>query len=222
MLYGHTITIWEFGDGSHLAVSIETRKENGEQYSALTGFFRQFEFYYVVVVVVVADEHNLIALCANHRDERVEFYRVTASKAGARALLDDDVLQMNALAEKPCWYNALTLNCTRTVWHHAKAVGSIFPTDCRLLANGYLVDLYYEYGSVSTGIGLEEMVRRSDITEQARTAGIDLDFFSAIREGLPPRFLNAPADGDAIELRTPASSAISRFLKKNVLNGTET
>jgi hypothetical protein len=49
----HTIASWEFEDGRHLAISIETRKERGETYSALLGFFRQFELYYVV-----ADEHH--------------------------------------------------------------------------------------------------------------------------------------------------------------------
>ncbi|MFZ0790365.1 MAG: DUF4105 domain-containing protein, partial [Chromatiaceae bacterium] len=63
-LYGHTIASWEFADGRHLAVSIETRKETGEEYSALRGFFRQYELYYVV-----ADERDLIGLRTNQRGE---------------------------------------------------------------------------------------------------------------------------------------------------------
>jgi len=39
----HTIVSWAFQDGQHLAVSIETRKEVGESYDALAGFFRQYE-----------------------------------------------------------------------------------------------------------------------------------------------------------------------------------
>jgi len=182
-LYGHTITSWEFTDGSHLAVSIETRKEEGEEYSAMRGFFRQFELYYVV-----ADERDLIALRTNHRDERVELYRMIASKERARALLDDYVREMNALAEQPRWYNALTHNCTTTIWHHARAVGSDFPTDWRLLANGYLSDLAYERGIVNTDIGLDELKELSDVTERARASDIGEGFSRAIREGLPARF----------------------------------
>lgn len=37
-LIAHTIMSWEFEDGRHLAISIETRKEQGESYSALRGF----------------------------------------------------------------------------------------------------------------------------------------------------------------------------------------
>jgi hypothetical protein len=46
----HTIASWEFDDGQHLAISIETRKVKGESYSALRGFFRQYELYYVVAL----------------------------------------------------------------------------------------------------------------------------------------------------------------------------
>jgi hypothetical protein len=44
----HTIMSWSFAEGPALAISIETRKEKGESYSALLGFFRQYELYYVV------------------------------------------------------------------------------------------------------------------------------------------------------------------------------
>lgn len=186
-LYGHTIVSWAFADGQHLAVSIETRKERAEQYSALRGFFRQFELYYVV-----ADERDLITLRTNHRGERVELYRTAASPAD-RALLLDYVREMNALAEKARWYNALTHNCTTTIWHHQKAVGAVRPFDWRLLANGYLVDLAYERGTVDTSIGLDELKRRSDITERARAAGDAEDFSSTIRKGLPPRVRGGPS-----------------------------
>ena len=181
-LYGHTIASWEFADGRRLAVSIETRKEQGEEYSAVRGFFRQFELYYVV-----SDESDVVALRTNQRGERVELYRTLATPIEDRAALLDYVREMNALAEAPRWYNALTHNCTTTIWHHAKAVGADFPLDWRLLANGYLVDLSYELGTVNTSIGLDELKRRSDITLRAREAGDGVGFSRAIRQGVPSR-----------------------------------
>src|ERR1043166_2842480 len=44
----HIMVSFDFGGKDHLAVSIETRKEKGESYSTLAGFFRQYELYYVV------------------------------------------------------------------------------------------------------------------------------------------------------------------------------
>lgn len=181
-LYGHTITSWEFADGRYLAVSIETRKEKGEQYSAVRGFFRQFELYYVV-----ADERDVIALRTDHRGDEVQLYRTRAEPDEDRALLLDFVREMNSLAARPRWYNALTHNCTTTIWHHATAVGANHPFDWRLLANGYLVELAYERQTVDTSIGLDELKRRSDITARARSAGDGESFSKTIREGLPPR-----------------------------------
>jgi len=67
-----------------LVISIETRKEVGEDYSALRGFFRQFELYYVV-----SDERDLIRLRTNFRGEDVYLYRLRAPPARARSLLLD-------------------------------------------------------------------------------------------------------------------------------------
>lgn len=181
-LYGHTITSWEFADGGHLAVSIETRKEKGEEYSALKGFFRQYELYYVI-----ADERDVVGLRTNHLGETVQLYRIRASADKGRALLLDYVKEINAIAKQARWYNALTQNCTTTIWHHTRVVGSGPSLDWRLLANGQLVDLAYERGTVNDEFGLDELKRRSDITARARSAG-DIEGFSrTIREGLPPR-----------------------------------
>lgn len=181
-LYGHTITSWEFADGRHLAVSIETRKEKGEEYSALRGFFRQYELYYVV-----ADERDVVGLRTNQLGEAVQLYRIRAAADKGRALLLDYVKEINAIAEQPRWYNALTHNCTTTIWQHTRAVGSGPTFDWRLLANGYLVDLAFERDSVNTSIGLDELKRRSNITARARSAGNLEGFSKAIRDGLPQR-----------------------------------
>ncbi|UHD14485.1 Lnb N-terminal periplasmic domain-containing protein [Thiocapsa bogorovii] len=180
--YGHTIASWEFADGRHLAVSIETRKEIGEEYSALRGFFRQYELYYVV-----AEERDVIGVRANQRGETVYLHPLGGAPSTARALLLDYVKEINAIAERPRWYNALTQNCTTTIWHHTKAIGTGPALDWRLLANGYLVDLAYDRGTVNTDLGLDELKRRSDITARARTTGDPEAFSMAIREGLPPR-----------------------------------
>ncbi len=82
-MIAHTIASWEFSDGQHLAISIETRKEVGEAYSAVLGFFRQFELYYVV-----ADERDVIGVRTNHRGEEVYLYRLRTKVPAARAVLD--------------------------------------------------------------------------------------------------------------------------------------
>ena len=178
----HTISSWEFSDGQHLAISIETRKEKGEEYSALLGFFRQFELYYVV-----ADERDVIGVRAGPRKEDLHLYRLRGSPAFARALLLDYLAEVNQLDRAPRWYNALTHNCTTQIRHHVDQIAPGNPFDWRILANGYLDRLGYERGQINTSMPFEEVKRRSDITARARAADDREDFSKLIREGLPDR-----------------------------------
>jgi hypothetical protein len=176
----HTIASWEFDDGQYLAISIETRKERGESYSALRGFFRQYELYYVV-----ADERDLVGLRTNYRGEQVYLYRIRAPASQAKALLIDYLAEVNRLADHPRWYNALTQNCTTTIRSHAQNVGAAGRLDWRLLANGNLDQLLYERGQLDTEIPLVELRASSNITEKAKAAGDSPDFSARIRQGLP-------------------------------------
>ncbi len=181
-LYGHTIMSWQFSDGQHLAVSIETRKEKGEDYSAVLGFFRHFELYYVV-----ADERDVIGLRTNHRGEQVYLYRIKTVPENPRALLLEYMQQVNRLAERARWYNAFTQNCTTSIFHNLKVIAPERQWDWRLLANGYLPELGYERGRINTRLPLEELKKRSLISERAREAGSSLEFSRLIRVGLPER-----------------------------------
>ena len=176
----HTIASWEFDDGQDLAISIETRKEKGESYSALRGFFRQYELYYVV-----ADERDLVGLRTNYRGEQVYLYRIRVPASQARALLVDYLDKVNRLADHPQWYNALTQNCTTTIRGHAQRVGAGGHLDWRLLANGHLDELLYERGEIDTDLPLADLRARSNITEKAKAADDSPDFATRIREGLP-------------------------------------
>jgi hypothetical protein len=178
----HTISSWEFSGGQHLAISIETRKQVGEEYSALLGFFRQYELYYVV-----ADERDVIGVRAGPRHEDVHLYRIRGSPALARAMLLDYLQSVNRLARAPQWYNALTHNCTTTIRHHAQQIGAGNPFDWRILANGYIDELGYKRGQINTSMPFPELRRRSDITARARAAGDRADFSRLVREDLPER-----------------------------------
>jgi hypothetical protein len=179
-LYAHTILSWDFEGSPPLAASIETRKEKGESYSAVLGFFRQFELYYVV-----ADERDLVRLRTNYRGETVFLYRMKASPAMARLMLADYFKEINELARKPRWYNALSHNCTTAIRYHAKRVHEARPFDWRILANGYADQMSYERGSIDTSLPFEALRRRSNITEKAKAADRDPAYSSRIREGLP-------------------------------------
>jgi len=178
----HTIASFEFADGSQLAVSIETRKEKGEEYSALLGFFRQYELTYVVV-----EERDVIGVRAQQRGEQLFLYRLAADREKVKGLLLEYVRVVNKLAAQPAWYNALTTNCTTTILHLVEQLGMKVPLDWRFIANGHLDELQYERGSINTTMPFADLRARSDITKRAQFVGEADDFSRHIRVGLPAR-----------------------------------
>ena len=105
----HVMVSFGFEGKDYFAVSIETRKEKGESYSTLVGFFRQYELYYVV-----ADERDVIGVRTTYRQpkEDVYVYRLRTPVKNIRRLFLDYVKTINDLRERPQFYNTLTTNCT--------------------------------------------------------------------------------------------------------------
>jgi len=181
----HTIMSWAFTDGQHLAISIETRKEVGENYSPLPGFFRQYELFYVA-----ADERDVIRLRTNYRGEDVYLYPLRTPRERVRRALLEYVESMNRLSTTPEFYNAGTTNCTTTIRTNMEHMGVSMPFDWRYLVNGYLNELLYEHDVVDTSRPLAEWKAASLIDARAKAADQSPDFSSRIRDGIvvPLRF----------------------------------
>ena len=176
----HTMFSFGFDGGDQLCISIETRKEIGEEYSALRGLFRQYELMYVV-----GDERDLVRLRTNYRQgEDVYLYRLRATPENRREFLLSYLRYVNSLRECPEWYNAVSTNCTTAV-RAQRAVVDRAPWDFRMLVNGHLDELLYERGIITTDLPFPELRERSHINARARAAGESPQFSKLIREQLP-------------------------------------
>ena len=175
----HTLMSFGFGDEGYVCISIETRKEVGEEYSAVKGFFRQFELIYIV-----ADERDLVRLRTNYRNENVYLYRLNVDQEMIRSVFMDYFKQINRLNQQPGWYNALTQNCTTVIRGHSRPYTHA-KWDWRLLLNGYLDEKIYEQYKVDGDLTFKEYKERSHINQRAKHTGSALDFSRRIRVGLP-------------------------------------
>jgi hypothetical protein len=184
----HTIMSFGFEGDQYLAMSIETRKEKGEDYSALRGFFRQYELVYVV-----ADERDVVRLRTNYRGEDVYLYRLVVPPEGPRELLLGYLHAVNQLHDRPQWYNALTENCTTTIQHLARPFERRSWWSWKLVLNGYLDELAYEIGVIDRSMPFAALKARSHINERAKEADGDPRFSSRIRAGLP-RMSESPGE----------------------------
>jgi len=177
----HTILSWDFGEDQHLAISIETRKDKTQEYSAIKGFFKQFELSYVA-----ADEKDIIKLRTNYRKERVYVYPVNVTKQTALALLKSYLAEMNRLVNKPEFYDALTRNCTTTIHLHTRAIdpGNPPPMDWRLIASGHIDELLYERKLVAHDLPFAELRQKSRIDQRMQNYNRD-NFSRFLRLDLP-------------------------------------
>ncbi len=176
----HIFVSFEFAGSDHLAASIETRKEKGEEYSTLKGFFRQYELYYVV-----ADERDVIRLRTNYRKdppEDVYVYRAQGPLENGRRLFLDYVRKINSLKEKAEFYNTLTTNCTTNIWMHTLVNVGHLPFSWKILASGYVPQYMYEAGRLDNSVPFAELQKRALVNPRAHGADKAQDFSRRIRE----------------------------------------
>ncbi|HEX6113683.1 MAG TPA: DUF4105 domain-containing protein [Geminicoccaceae bacterium] len=153
--------------GDHVAISSETRKEKGEAYSSLAGFFKNYELIYAV-----GDERDLIRVRTNYRrpEELVYLYRTRARPEAARRLFLEYGERINQLRASPEFYNTLTTNCTTDVWLLVRALTGRFAIDWRVLLSGYFPEYIYDLRSLDTRLPFPALKAQSLINEKAHAA----------------------------------------------------
>jgi uncharacterized protein DUF4105 len=179
----HVFLSFGFAGKDYVAISIEARKERGEAYSSVAGFFRGYELHYVV-----ADERDVIRVRTNYRrnpPEDVHLYRLHGAKEDARRLFLEYLHEINSLRERPEFYNTLLTNCTTNIWLHSRVVPERPPFSWRILVSGYVPELLYDHGRLDTSLPFAELRQRSRINELAMAADKAADFSRRIRAGLP-------------------------------------
>jgi hypothetical protein len=180
---GHPILSFQFGDGQHVAFSIEARYKRGQDYSTILGFFRQYE-----LIFVAADERDVIRLRTNYRKgEEVFLYRTRMDPGTARAIFLTYVDYLNKLKDRPEWYNALTRNCTTAIDNQIAAdIPDPHPWNYQVLLNGTLDKMLYDRGRLVTdGLPFPELKSRAHINAAARAADDSPGFSPLIRAGRP-------------------------------------
>lgn len=180
-LISHPIVSFQFGPDQHVAISVETRMAQGQSYSTIRGFFKQFALIYIV-----ADERDVVRVRTNYRHEQLYLYRTSIQPERARALFLSYLKTVNALHEHAQFYNAVTSNCTTNVRTHTAATTTKpAPWDWRMLVNGTVDELVYENGGFASHLPFAELKEKSLIDARAQAADQAPNFSELIRAGLP-------------------------------------
>ncbi|HEY8555379.1 MAG TPA: DUF4105 domain-containing protein [Burkholderiales bacterium] len=176
----HTFVSFNFDDADPVAISIETRPEEGEAFNPLASLFKQFEPIYVV-----SEERDIVGVRTNHRDEAVYLYPLRVAPEAARRLFLVYLERINSLAERPEWYHLIKSNCTINIVRYARAAGRTHSFDLRHYLNGWADRYLYDSGLLSRALPFETLRARSRINEQTEAAGSGPEFSRRIRSALP-------------------------------------
>jgi hypothetical protein len=172
----HTLVSFGFDDGRYLTFSIEIRKERGESFDAIAGFFKRFE-----TVLIAADERDILRVRTNVRDEDMYLYRLKIPPQAMRSLFLQYLDEGAQLKREPRFYNTLTANCTTIIFEMARRIDPGLPLDWRLLASGYLDRYLFDIGALAGVQDFDALRSKAHITARALAADKAEDFSERIR-----------------------------------------
>nr|WP_236019441.1 DUF4105 domain-containing protein [Fuscibacter oryzae] len=172
----HLLVSFGFSDGQRVVFSVEIRKEKGESFSSIGGFFRQFE-----LALIAADEEDVIKLRTNYRDEDVHLYPVNLPPEALRTMFLQYVDLGNRIATEPEFYNTITANCTSVVWGLTHALKADVPWDRSLVFSGYLPEFMMRMNILQGPGTLNDIIQRAAISAKAKALPEGADFSAGIR-----------------------------------------
>ena len=223
-LIAHTLVSFRFEDDRPLAFSFEIRKEDGESFSTLAGFFRRYE-----LSLIAAEERDIIYTRSNARGEQVYLFPISnLQQHEVRSLFESYLTAADDLNAKPAWYNTLISNCTNIIFYMARIVsGDRLPWDYRIWVSGWLPNYLYDVGMLDAAPeknnqpwSMNTWYERTHINPKAKgfdnqvnsQSDIDRDknshkFSQQIRQDIPiPALANSQASAEAKAKSTAQAS----------------
>jgi hypothetical protein len=172
----HAFVSFGFADGRYLAISVEARREVGEEYTVVRGMLKRFEIMYVV-----GDERDLIQQRVVRGDD-VYVYPVRATPEQARALFREMLARVNELNEEPEFYGTLRNNCTTNLLDHVNSISARpIRYSRRIMLPGYSDEVAHERGLLDTDLPLAAARERFLINDRALRHARSGSFSTAIR-----------------------------------------
>jgi len=165
----HTFLSFGFSDGSYLVVSTEIRKEEGEEFSPLKWFFREYELMYVL-----ASEQDILKVRAVHRDNPVYRYELALNDIQKQDLFVSMMKQAEKLYETPEFYNTFFNSCNQLIVEHLRLIGIDIPFDYRIflpknsgefLSETWLLDTNNDFSLMKENAFISDKIQEADSKE---------------------------------------------------------
>ena len=173
----HTFVTFGFGDSTYLSISVEARREVGEEYGVLKGALDQFEVLYVV-----GTERDLIGRRIFDAEGPTYLYPIRATPAAIRTLFTDMLARAASLKTRPEYYNTLTNNCTSNLVHHVQPlVRKQIPASFVAVMPGYADGVAKRLDLIADDADIDAARLRYRIDGRGRPALDSTEFSAVIR-----------------------------------------
>lgn len=172
----HLLVSFGFANGEHVVFSVEIRREAGEQFSEIGGFFRQFE-----LVLIAATERDIVRLRTDVRREKVRMFPVNLTPEQRRRMFMAYVELAQDLERQPRFYNTISANCTTVVYGLARSLKSDLPIRKSLILSGRLPEYLDALGVLGGEGTLEDRNASALLPVNAQAAHPNLTYSQAIR-----------------------------------------
>lgn len=161
----HIFMSFRFSDGRRVAVSVEARRVDWNNFDPVAGFFRHFQSY-----LVVGTERDLVwKRLARDEPYTMYFYDVTENDVVIRRLFEGLIDYANSLAARPQYYSTLEESCfTGLVKLSPEISSEIGWWDIRRWIPGYAVHVLQGAGAVDDTLPAEALRERSRLRSGIR------------------------------------------------------
>ncbi len=177
----HTFISFGFRTGEYLAISVESRRAEGEDFSPLAGFFKQYGLIYIA-----GDEREVIGQRSLRGEDPIYLYPIKADRRQMRAMLLSMLRRANQLSAQPEFYHTLTNNCTTNIVNSFNEIAPIYisPYSPRIVFPGYSGQVAYDQGLIDSAEPFATFQPKAQINTLARAAADAEDFSQQIRAKL--------------------------------------
>ncbi len=156
---GHTFFLFEFSDGKTVSVSVEARRSEGVDYSAIKGLFNNYEMWYTW-----GSAADLFSRRAIYHNEDLYMYPLLITPQTVRGIFEDLAKTTESLETKAQFYNTVNSNCTNVLADSANRInkGAIPWTWARIFT-GYADNKLYDLKLIPNDKPFQEIFDRSRI-----------------------------------------------------------
>ena len=176
--FAHTMFSFNFKDGRHVMVSVEIRKQKGDFYSAIFGFFNKYDLMYVV-----GDERDLLGARAVAKGVQLYMYPVQTTPNKVGQLFIVMMNQVNLHAVKPEFYNTMYANCTTKLVDAINVIADPkIPWSWRYVMPGFSDEYAYNLKLIDNSVPFAELRQSHFISDLVTKYQNDPNFSTEIRQ----------------------------------------